>query len=114
MTNDFEPMLGWINDQTPTMVDRIMEWSLLCTGSEYPPGLDAMCSKLEAAFHTLSPSAPELVPLRLDSLPPETRTALRIHCRREAPTRVLLAGHYDTVYDSQHLFQDVTRDGDNR
>jgi glutamate carboxypeptidase len=113
MTNDFEPMLGWIDDQTPAMVDRIVEWSSLCTGSEYPAGLDAMCSKLEAAFHTLSVSPPELVPLTLESLPPENRTALRIFCRRGAPRRVLLAGHFDTVYDPQHPFQDVARDGAN-
>ncbi len=113
MTHDYKLMLDWIDDQTPAMVERIMEWSSLCSGSEYPAGLDAMCSKLEAAFHTLSPTAPELVTLSLDSRPPETRTALRIHCRREAPTCVLLAGHYDTVYDPQHLFQDVARDGDN-
>jgi glutamate carboxypeptidase len=113
MTHDYQLMLDWIDDQTPEMVDRIMEWSSLCSGSEYPAGLDAMCSKLEAAFHTLSPSAPELVPLAMDSRPPETRTAIRIHCRREAPTRVLLAGHYDTVFDPQHPFQDVVRDGEN-
>ncbi len=113
MTPDPKLMLDWIDDQASAMADRIVEWSSLCSGSEYPAGLDAMCSKLEAAFHTLSPSAPELVPLTLDSRPPETRTALRIHCRREAPTRVLLAGHFDTVYDPQHLFQDVVRDGTN-
>ncbi len=113
MTHEYQLMLDWIDDQTPEMVDRIVEWSSLCSGSEYPAGLDAMCSKLEAAFHTLSPSAPELVPLTIDGRPPETRTALRIHCRREAPTRVLLAGHFDTVFDPQHSFQDVSRDGDN-
>src|SRR5262249_9011550 len=113
MTRECQMMLDWIEDQTPSMVERITEWSSLCTGSEYPAGLDAMCSKLEAAFHTLSSSPPELVPLMIDGRPPETRTALRIFCRREAPTGILLAGHYDTVYDPQHPFQDVVRDGDN-
>src|SRR4029077_19666125 len=113
MTPDYKLMLDWIDDQTSAMAERVVEWSSLCSGSEYPAGLDAMCSKLEAAFHTLSSTAPELVPLTLDCRPPETRTALRIHCRREAPTRVLLAGHFDTVYDTQHLFQDVVRDGPN-
>ena len=112
-SSDFQLMLDWIDDQSNAMVERIVEWSSLCSGSEYPAGLDAMCSKLEAAFHTLSPSPPELVPLSMEGRPPETRTALRIHCRRNAPTRVLLAGHFDTVYDPQHPFQDVVRDGDN-
>ena len=113
MIHAFQPMLDWIDAQTPAMTERIVDWSSLCTGSEYPAGLDAMCSKLEAAFHTLSASAPELVPLTLDSKPPESRTALRIFCRREAPTRILLAGHYDTVFDPQHPFQDVVREGFN-
>ncbi len=113
MTTDYQLMLDWIDDQAPAMVERIVEWSSLCTGSEYPAGLDAMCSKLEAAFHTLSPKPPELVPLTIDGRPPETRTAIRIHCRPEASTRILLAGHFDTVFDPQHPFQDVTRDGDN-
>ena len=113
MTPDYKLMLDWIDGQTAAMVDRISEWSSLCSGSEYPAGLDAMCSKLEAAFHTLGPSAPVLVPLAMASHPPETRTAIRIHCRRNAPTLLLLAGHYDTVFDPQHPFQDVIREGDN-
>jgi glutamate carboxypeptidase len=111
MTSDFQPMLRWIDGQTQVMTDRIADWSSLCTGSEYAAGLDAMCSKLEAAFHTLGSDAPERVPLTIASRPAESRTALRLMCRRNAPTRVLLAGHYDTVFGPQDSFQDVTRDG---
>ena len=113
MIHAFQPMLDWIDTQTPAMTERIVEWSSLCTGSEYPAGLDAMCSKLEAAFHTLSTSPPELMPLALDGKTSDSRTALRIYCRRDAATRVLLAGHYDTVFDPQHSFQDVRREGFN-
>ncbi|OAI42889.1 hypothetical protein AYO41_03315 [Verrucomicrobia bacterium SCGC AG-212-E04] len=113
MNPEYQPMLEWIDAQGEAMRERIAEWASLCTGSEYPAGLDAMCSKLEAAFHTLSSEAPELVPLTLASRPSENRTALRINCRRHAPTLVLLAGHYDTVFGPQHPFQDVVREGSN-
>lgn len=113
MNAEFRPMLDWIDGQGEAMTHRITEWASLCSGSEYPAGLDAMCSKLEAAFHALSPETPELVPLTLATRPAENRTALRVLCRREAPIRVLLAGHYDTVFGPQHAFQDVGRDGSN-
>lgn len=106
-------MLNWIDEQGAAMTNHIAEWASLCSGSEYPAGLDAMCSKLEAAFHPLSPKPPELVPLTLASRPLESRTALRVVCRREAPILILLAGHYDTVFGPQHPFQDVARDGTN-
>lgn len=111
MNHESQPMLDWIDGQGAAMTDRITEWASLCTGSEYPAGLDAMCSKLEAAFHSLSPEPPELVPLTLTSRPGENRTALRVVCRQQAPTLILLAGHYDTVFGPQHPFQDVVRDG---
>ena len=113
MNDDSQAMLDWIAAQGAAMTDRITEWASLCSGSEYPAGLDAMCSKLEAAFHTLSPEAPELVPLTVATRPAENRMALRVLCRRDAPIRVLLAGHYDTVFGPQHPFQNVRRDGPN-
>lgn len=107
-------MLNWIDAQRPSMTERITEWASLCSGSEYPAGLAAMGSKLEAAFHPLNSAAPELLPLAAANRPSETRTALRIRCRSEAPTRILLAGHFDTVFGPQHPFQDVVRDGTDR
>ncbi len=113
MNHEAQPMLDWIDGQGAAMTERITEWASLCTGSEYPAGLDAMCSKLEAAFHALSPEPPERVPLTLTSRPGEKRTALRVVCRRQAPTLILLAGHFDTVFGPGHPFQDVARDGTN-
>ena len=107
MTHEYQLMLDWIDDQRPEMVDRILEWSSLCSGSEYPAGLDAMCSKLEAAFHTLSPSAPGVG--AADHRRPATGNAqskppFASIVGGRAPTRVLLAGHFDTVFDPQDAF----------
>lgn len=77
------------------------DWSAINSGSEHPAGLDHMRAALRAAFTAALPSASVEEP----ALPGTSARALRLILRPEASLRVLLNGHYDTVYEANHPFQ---------
>jgi glutamate carboxypeptidase len=76
-------------------------WSAINSGSEHPAGLERMRAALRAAFAAAFPSAYVEEP----ALPGTAARALRLVLRPGAPFRVLLNGHYDTVYEADHPFQ---------
>jgi glutamate carboxypeptidase len=79
----------------------LLEWSAINSGSDHPAGLDRMRGALRSAFTAAFPSALVEEP----ALPSSPARAFRVILRPEAPFRVLLNGHYDTVYDAAHPFQ---------
>ena len=83
--------------------DRLIRWANINSGSGNLPGLERMRASLATEFATLPGSA-------VDSLPLEGTSAhlLQIRVRPEAAIRVLLSGHYDTVYGTDHAFQHCT------
>jgi glutamate carboxypeptidase len=76
-------------------------WSAINSGSEHPAGLDRMRVALREVFTAAFPSAQVEEP----ALPGSSARALRLILRPDAPFRVLLNGHYDTVYEATHPFQ---------
>jgi glutamate carboxypeptidase len=76
-------------------------WSAINSGSDHAAGLERMRAALREKFVTAFPSAlfEETV------LPGSADRSLRIIIRPDAPRRVLLNGHYDTVYGASHTFQ---------
>ncbi|GAB4516709.1 MAG: hydrolase [Amphiplicatus sp.] len=94
------------------MTATLRDWCAINSGSRNLEGLAAMRAALAEAFASLG-AAPETVPAR----PYEVVTAsgeivketvgdcLRLVKRPQAPARVLLAGHMDTVFGADHPFQ---------
>lgn len=81
------------------LIDRLMAWSAINSGSDHLEGLTRMADALEPALRELTPHV-ERVPL--DG---EGRVALRASLRPEAELQVLCSGHYDTVFAADHPFQ---------
>ena len=90
----------------------LRDWCAINSGSDNLEGLAAMRSALAGAFAPLEadieelPSAPHTVVTRSgDVIEKEVGHCLRIVKRPQAPVRVLLAGHMDTVFPADHPFQ---------
>ena len=94
------------------LLDQTLAWAAINSGTANLTGLAAMADQLAAAFAQL-PGRIELV----DPLPVERIGAdgapqtvghgrhLIVRVRPDAPRRVLLTGHMDTVYPADHPFQ---------
>lgn len=93
------------------MLRQTLRWSAINSGSRNIAGLAAMAAELCAAFAPLGdmrllPAAESTV-MAADGreTPQRLGDVLHLSVRPEARTRVLLTGHYDTVFDAAHPFQ---------
>lgn len=115
---EFSAVLASLAERTEGIVDRIMSWSNVNSGSYHAEGVGRMASVLAGELETLTPD------VRQFSLPEaeETRDAgtcvrrevgpaVRAVCRPEAPVQVFLSGHLDTVFPREHSFQKARREG---
>lgn len=84
--------------------DLLIAWANINSGTSHIAGLARMCAALRAEFSTIAGTVVEDV-----SLPGTLARALRVRIRPEAPLQILLSGHYDTVYGSEHPFQICTQ-----
>jgi glutamate carboxypeptidase len=96
------------------MLDQVMEWAAVNSGSRNLPGLDALSRLLADAFSPL----PGLLDFR-EAVAVEEMSAdgtlqpvphgpnLHLKVRPEAPVQLLLTGHMDTVFGADHPFQQV-------
>ncbi len=95
------PAITALPARDPELRRLLAAWSAINSGSEHPAGLDRMRGVLRTAFAAEFPSALIEEP----ALPGTGARALRLVLRPEAHVRVLLNGHYDTVYEADHPFQ---------
>lgn len=104
--------LDWIYSQKQAMIEQLIAWSAINSCSVNLPGLARMLTALEIRFSSLNGRMEKIsLPPRnvftshgeLTTLP--SAQALRITKRQEAPVKVFLAGHMDTVYSPSHPFQ---------
>ncbi len=93
------------------MLAQVEQWCAINSGSHNPDGLARMAALLEAAFaplgeiRLLEPApATRMLPTG-DVEPVRHGRNLNLRVRPEAPVRVLLTGHYDTVFAADHPFQ---------
>jgi glutamate carboxypeptidase len=94
------------------MLDQVLEWSALNSGSRNLPGLERMAGVLADVFSAL-PGALELVdPAPVEAVDPAGRTIamghgrnLHLKVRPDAPVQLLFTGHMDTVFAIDHPFQ---------
>ena len=111
--------LRWIDVQSPALAQKLVEWSNINSGSRNLSGLGRMREALEGEFATLGGE------MRRASLPPLEEIdsgghvvrealgeALIIRKRLDAPIRVLLSIHYDTVFAPTDPFQRATIEND--
>lgn len=112
-------MLGRIEASGDAIVARAIGWCAVNSGSFNPAGLDRQRALLETAFAIL-PGALRTIALadrvEIDAAGDERRaaggSAIHVAVRPDAPLRVVLTGHYDTVYPADTAFTDVARRGD--
>ncbi len=100
---------------TESMLQRTLAWAAINSGSRNLDGLAAMADVLQAAFGQFGPVA------RVAPTPAEAVDAtgarrplvhgdnLHLVVRPDAPVRVLLTGHMDTVFPVDHPFQSNRR-----
>ncbi len=113
---DYAPYLDWINGQHDRMCELVFTWAEVNSGSGHPAGLDRMLSLLEVEFGVLDGAMERLelrpwerVNSRGDIVQVRLGNALSIRKRPEAPVKVFLGIHYDTVYAPDGLFQKCFR-----
>jgi glutamate carboxypeptidase len=114
-----EPSLERLDAEREAMVARTETWSAINSGSHELAGLQRMRGPLADAFATL-PGALIIEPLptsqrvRADGevINIEHAPSIRVTVRPDAPVKVALTGHYDTVFPAAHPFQKPWREGD--
>src|SRR4029453_18720380 len=100
--------------QDEPMLDQVLAWSAVNSGSRNLPGPAAMGGLLGNAFAEL-PGEVELVdPSRVEAVDPAGKTIelphgknLRLRVRPDAPVQLLFTGHMDTVFPVDHPFQET-------
>lgn len=105
--------LAWIDDRQASLVERLVAWSAINSGSHNRAGLKAMGAEVSAAFSVLGADYREIAtpPGRRvapdGSLEPVAHGPVHLFSKRPgADRRVLLTGHLDTVFAADHPFQE--------
>lgn len=120
MNNPHQSHLQWIDGQHETMVELLLHWSAINSGSHHLAGLDRMRQALMDAFGSLGGDMEEISLEPTEAVNPKGEVsqvplgkALCIVKRPQARYRVFLGGHMDTVFGPDHPFQKSTwRDAD--
>lgn len=95
------------------MLQQVEAWCAVNSGSRNLDGLDRMAALLADAFASLGEvrqvepaDASQMLP-NGEILPLRHGRNLHLVVRPQAPTRLLLTGHYDTVFPADHPFQQL-------
>ncbi|MGE3251947.1 MAG: hydrolase [Hyphomonadaceae bacterium] len=110
--SNVQTALERLDAQGDALIARTLEWSAINSGSREIAGLARMRDALLEAVSVL-PGAVQRIALepsarvspRGDVEPVEHGDAICISVRPEAPIKVALTGHYDTVFPANHPFQ---------
>src|SRR5918993_5928276 len=94
------------------MLDQVLEWSAVNSGSRNLDGLGRMAPLLGDAFSALPGSAVLVDAEPVDAVDPSGRKIdlqhgrnLHLKVRPDAPVQLLFTGHMDTVFAADHPFQ---------
>src|SRR5271170_2730815 len=114
--NNYKPFLDWIVSEEKRMEFRVAQWAAVNSGTHNLPGLEQMAQILAEAFSAFDS------PMERLTLSPEKKIssdgvmievplgeALSLVQRPEAKKRVFLGIHMDTVYSTDHPFQQVQK-----
>jgi len=111
--------LELIDNRFDEMLERLESFANLNTHTYNLKNLDVAIDQLQEMFSELEPDEInqfELSPIDSINSNGEAKQlnhgkVLRLRKRTDAKTKILLCGHYDTVYPKEHDFQTVSRDG---
>lgn len=94
------------------MLDQVQDWAAINSGSRNLDGLARMADRLADAFSILPGTLRLIDAAPVDSVLPDGRIQpiahgrhLHLSVRPDAPIRLLLTGHMDTVFPADHPFQ---------
>lgn len=114
-------MIQTIKAKEHTLVETLTQWANINSGSYHLKGLNTMAEVLKHYFSSLGAEASEIALPPLEKINGQGEVEhqpmahlLKWEMRPEAPYRVLLVGHYDTVFSEHHSFQRCTSLGNNR
>lgn len=106
-------LLSDVDERQQEMVDTVIAWSKVNSGSRNLDGLDTMEAIVVEAFSELDPEIEFIQLTDGEGVTPagdveviKNGRAIRIFKRPEANRRVLLTGHTDTVFAKDHAFQE--------
>ncbi|MBN8552629.1 MAG: hydrolase [Caulobacterales bacterium] len=117
---DDQAALNHVAVREAAIIDRAIQWCDLNSGSRNVEGLTQQLGLLEAEARRSLACQIERVPLA-DTIevgdtgvltPQPHPPALKLTMRPEAPTQIVMTGHYDTVYPASSAFQSVKRRAD--
>src|SRR3954465_520013 len=97
----FAPCAAWIVSRGDGMVRLAIEWANINSGSHNPAGLERCAGAIRPELERLGA---RITTQAGGTIAPK---------RPEAPVRVLLGIHYDTVYGPDDPFQRVARTDEN-
>ncbi len=96
------------------MLDAVLRWSAVNSGSRHLAGLDVMARALADAFAVLPGDIMLIDGTLVEAVDADGGIRavahgrhLRLSVRPDAPRRILLTGHMDTVFGADHPFQAV-------
>jgi glutamate carboxypeptidase len=96
------------------MLDRVLAWSAVNSGSRNLAGLERMADLLVDAFSALPGVLRLEAPERVETVDSAGRTVrvehgrhLHLNVRPTAPVQLLFTGHMDTVFPADHPFQET-------
>lgn len=105
-------MLAPLAGRGDVMLEQVLAWSAINTGSRNLVGLEAMAGRLMEAFSSLDGDLRLVEPDAVDAIDAAGKhhalrhgRNLHFSTRQDAALRVLLVGHMDTVYPVDHPFQ---------
>lgn len=100
--------------ETEPMLDQLFQWSAVNSGSRHLAGLERMADMLIDAFSALPGLIRLETPATITSIDEagvavsiEHGRHLHLAVRPTAPVQLLLTGHMDTVFASDHPFQET-------
>ena len=109
---DVSAELAFLDGRRAEMTETLRAWCAVNTGSHNRDGLARMRALLKERFaelggevETLAVGGQETVSAQGEIARREVGPCLRLVRRPQAPVRVLLAGHMDTVFPADHPFQ---------
>ena len=105
----YTKILDGVEGRGPEMLERLIHWGNINSGSGNPPGLMRMFEELKQVFSAWD------VDINVVMVNGSTSAILHIvNERPDARKRILFSGHMDTVYEPDHPFQTCRLSEDQR
>lgn len=113
LTSDERAALDWIDSRADGMIATVKDWVRINSGSRNAEGLEAMRAEIGRAFAETGGTARAVELKPVTSVSPDGvvgeqvfTPSFHLSVRPEAPVRIVLTGHHDTVFPKDDSFQD--------